>query len=111
MDAVLTKLFRFSASHAHGTKVLGHNYALGVLVAPLGPEEETAFAEKVETSLIRRLDSRDLGQDVDFLRGVAIADEALLRAFWRVLEPAVAPVRLRGLWLERDSRTRTTLSA
>ena len=72
---------------------------------------EAGLVEKIESSLIQKLHSRDLGEHVDFLKGVPLNDPALLKAFWAVLEPAVLPAVLRSLSLERDRRTRWTLAA
>ena len=109
MEVLLTKFFRFSASHAAGQKVYGHNYVLGVTVEPLSLEGEKGLEETVGTTLIDRLQSRDLGLHVDFLKGLEINDANLLRSFWKVLEGAVKPAKLRSLSLER-SGARTTLS-
>ncbi len=105
-----TKTFRFSASFARDGKVWGHNYVLGVSIdAPSSLEAEARFEEAVAASLIRKLESRDLGMDVDFLEGMEISDTHLLVRFSEILRKAVAPLVLRGLTLERDSRSVTSL--
>ncbi|HTL71073.1 MAG TPA: hypothetical protein VL404_07265 [Candidatus Eisenbacteria bacterium] len=111
MDAAFTKYFPFSASRESGGRVFGHNFVLGVTVdAPAEGEPERRFVSAVETGLISRLDSRDLGLDVDFLKGLPTADGPLLCAFWPIVEKAAAPLRLRALSLERDKRTLSTLT-
>ena len=110
MKALLTKFFRFSASHAAGEKIYGHNYVLGVTVDALTPAAERSFETAVESALIQRLESRDLGLHVDFLKGIEITDAGLLHAFWKVLEEKIKPARLRSLSLERDSRTRPVIA-
>ena len=110
MEALLTKFFRFSASHSVGDKIYGHNYSLGVTVQALSLEEEKRFELLVEDTLIRRLESRDLGLHVDFLKSTPIEDSALLDAFWKLLEEKIKPARLRSLSLDRDSRTKTSLT-
>ena len=110
MIVTLTKTFQFSASFAEGNKVLGRNYTLRVTFrAPDGRLEEE-LAEKVERSLIQKLHSRDLGEDVDFLKGTELNDPVLLKKFWAVLEPAVRPAVLSSLSLERDRRTEWKLA-
>ena len=110
MTTAFTKFFHFSASHARGEKIKGHNYVLGVTIDPLEEEKETAFEKKVEAVLIKKLDSRDLGTDVDFLKNVEINDLNLLRIFWDLLAVQLPPARLRALSLERDKRTHTAFS-
>jgi 6-pyruvoyl-tetrahydropterin synthase len=109
MEALLTKLFHFSASHALGDKIYGHNYVLGVTVKALSLADEKKFQDGVQSSLIQSLESSDLGLDVDFLKGQEISDENLLRIFWKILEKALSPITLISLSLERDSRTKTCL--
>lgn len=109
MKALFTKYFRFSASFSKGEKVIGHNYVLGVTF-PVQPEEaESALVERIEASLVRPMESRDLGAAVEFLKGVPPDDRSLLEAFWPRAERALAPVPLESLSLERD-RQLTTLS-
>ncbi len=111
MTLLFTKQFPFSASYARGEKVLGRNFVLeAALEAPADEEAETRFVETVERELVSKIESRDLGIHVDFLKGTSIDDRSLLAAFWPIVERAAAPARLRSLSLERDSRTRTTLS-
>ena len=105
----LTKSFDFSASHAHGGKIFGYNYRLHICFE--GAPDESDVAAKIESSLISKIHSRDLGEPIDFLKGVTLEGPELVRAFWRVIEGAISPERLRSLTLERDSRTRWTLEA
>ena len=111
MITTVTKIFEFSASHAHADRVVGHNYTLRATFYAPDERTEAGLGEKIEVSLIQKLHSRDLGEHVDFLKGVPLNDPALLKAFWAVLEPAVLPAVLRSLSLERDRRTRWTLAA
>ena len=110
MKTLLTKSFSFSASFARGAKIHGHNYVLEVMTDALSASAEAALESNIEAVLIRKIDSRDLGTDVDFLKGVEITDTNLLRAFWPILSEAVAPVALHSLTLHRDRRTRTVVS-
>ena len=107
--ASLTKSFDFSASHASAGKILGYNYRLHVHFE--GAPDENAVAAKISSSLISKIHSHDLGEHVDFLKDVPLQGPELVRAFWRVIERAVAPEDLRSLTLEQDSRTRWTLEA
>jgi hypothetical protein len=101
---VFTRYFPFSASRRSGPKILGHNYVLGVTVRPLSEAAEAALDAAVEESLMKHLRSRDLTDGVAFLAGQPSDDASLLEAFWRRLEPALAPVELLGLTLQREGR-------
>jgi hypothetical protein len=85
--------------------VVGHNYVLGVTTRALSEADERIFEEKIEASLIHKLQSRDLGLHVEFLKGIEINDENLLRAFWKILGPQIRPNPLLSLSLKRDDRT------
>ena len=111
MTALLTKYFHFSASYSRGARVYGHNYRLGVTVDAMGREAEAELERRLRSELVEKLDSRDLGTDVGFLKGVEMSDEALLRVFWEIAAAQARPLKLHSLSLERDSRTRTTLAA
>ena len=111
MTATVTKTFEFSASHAHGDKVIGHNYTLRAVFQVSDEHAETGLSDKIEKCLIQKVHSRDLGQHVDFLKGAALNELALLKAFWAVIEPSVHPTVLHSLSLERDRRTLWTLTA
>jgi len=104
--ALFTKLFYFSASFSHGREVHGHNYTLGVTVEYSPKLDEALLAQKIQTSLIDKIHSRDLGLDVDFLKKIPISDYNLLKVFSAVLAREIRPARLHGLFLERDGRTR-----
>ena len=111
MDVTLTKTFQFSASFADGNRVEGHNYTLKATFHAADERAEEGLDEKIEKSLIQKLHSRDLGEHVDFLKGVPLNDPSLLKVFWSVLAPAVHPVVLYSLSLERDRKTAWTLAA
>ncbi len=109
MNATVTKFFRFSASHVAGTKVLGKNYRLEISLDALLPGEELAFEKKVHEKLIKKIESRDLGLHVDFLKDIEITDRNLLEAFWRVLRESVPGFEIRSMTLQRDETTKTTI--
>ena len=88
---------------------MGHNYVLGVTFPAQQEDVERVLVEKLEI-LVRPMESRDLVTDVEFLKGIPIHDQSLLKAFWPLAERALAPVPLESLCLERDRRTVTTLS-
>ena len=111
MVVTLTKTFQFSASFTDGDGVAGHNYTLRATFRAPDERVEEGLDEKVESSLIKKLHSKDLGEHVDFLKGVSLNDPNLLKTFWSVLEPAVRPAVLRSLSLERDRKTAWTLAA
>lgn len=110
MQMTFHKKFYFSSSFTKEDKVIGHNFMLEVTTPLLNDEEASRLESKVQTSLIRRLDSQDLGLHVDFLKGVILTDENLLKAFWEVLSRELAPTPLLSLALEKDKNTRVSLS-
>ena len=83
----------------------GHNYILEVAVE--GPIDErtgyvidlTALKSIVQHEVIDRVDHHNLNVDVEFMRGINPTSENIVVACWRVLEPRVAPGRLRRLRL------------
>ena len=111
MPATVTKTFEFSASHSQDGKVFGHNYVLRCTFLATDASAEAGLTEKIESSLIHKLHSRDLGESVDFLKNVALNDLSLLRAFWRVITEATRPSQLHSLRLKRDRRTEWMLVA
>ena len=65
--------------------------------------------EKVNGAVIQRVQSRDLGLHVDFLKGISISDQNLLEVFWKILEKEMKPLVLLKLTLARDERTQVTI--
>ncbi len=110
MKASVTKIFHFSASHSSGTRIVGKNYVLEIVMGLLLPAEESVFERTVQEHLIAHLESRDLGLHVDFLQGVDITDKNLLEVFWRRIREAVPGIELQSMTLQRDAMTKTTLS-
>ena len=110
MTLTFTKYFYFSAAHERAGRVYGHNYVLGVTVEGTGEEERLFPAEKIEREFIGKLESRDLGLDVDFLKGATLTEGGLLRRFWPILQRMAAPHCLRSLSLQSDRRTFARLS-
>ena len=109
MDAELTKSFAFSASHKSGARSIGANYVLFITLPALDEASEKEFESLVQRELIAKVHTRDLSENVDFLKGLEISDAALLRAFREKLEKPLAGHALRRLALQRDARTVTTL--
>jgi 6-pyruvoyltetrahydropterin/6-carboxytetrahydropterin synthase len=83
----------------------GHNYTLDVSVE--GPiSDDTGYVldlgklkALVEKEVIDRVDHRNFNLDVEFMKGVIPTAENIVVAFWRILEPAVAPAQLKRLVL------------
>lgn len=109
MDAELTKAFAFSASYSSGGRALGRNYTLLVTVGCLKETEERELEAIVRSELIDQVHTRDLSEQVEFLRNIEIDDVALLRAFWGRLKKPLTRFGPRRLALQRDPRTVTTL--
>lgn len=104
------KKYCFSASFSRGERVIGHNYILGVMTDALDEGQENALDLTVQRALIEKIDSRDLGKDVDFLKNIKIDEMSLLKAFWKILKPEIHPILLRSLFLEKDGRSQMILS-
>ena len=83
----------------------GHNYVLEVAVE--GPiDDRTGYVIDlgilraiVQREVIDRVDHHNMNVDVEFMRGINPTAENIVVACWRVLEPHVAPGRLRRLRL------------
>ncbi len=106
----LTKSFEFSASYCLGNRVVAHNYRLEATFQNLLEPSAAELELKIQNTLIQKIHSRDLGQDVDFLRGVSLSEISLLKAFWPLIAKTVKPAVLTALSLESDSHTRWTLT-
>jgi 6-pyruvoyltetrahydropterin/6-carboxytetrahydropterin synthase len=83
----------------------GHNYVLEVSVqgeidARSGYVMDLSkLRDVVEREVIEKVDHRNLNLEVDFMRDINPTAENIVVACWRVLEPHVAPGRLRRLRL------------
>lgn len=83
----------------------GHNYILDVSVegeidARTGYVMDLSRLRDIaERELISRVDHRNFNLDVDFMEGVIPTSENIVVAFWKILEQAIAPVKLRKLVL------------
>jgi len=83
----------------------GHNYTLDVSVE--GPiDESTGYVldlarlrDIVEREVIEVVDHRNFNLDVKFMENVIPTSENIVVRFWNILEPAVAPARLKRLVL------------
>lgn len=109
MRTELTKTFAFSACHTHSGRVLGRNYLLGITLEWLPEEREKAMSEIVHREIISKVHTRDLGEDVYFLKKSVIDDASILQAFWQRLSGPLSDFRVRRLTLQRDPETSTTL--
>ena len=78
----------------------GHNYTLDVSVE--GPiDDRTGFVldlsklkALVEREVISAVDHRNLNLDVPFMSGLIPTSENIIVAFWKILQPAIAPAKL-----------------
>ena len=111
MKTTVTKSFEFSASYSDAGKVFGHNYVLRATFHSQDATVEHGLSEKIENSLIQKMHSRDLGQDVEFLKNTPPNDLSRLRVFWGVIAEATRPAQLVSLCLERDRRTQWTIAS
>ena len=83
----------------------GHNYTLDVSVE--GPVDDSTgyvldlarLKRIVEREVVDVVDHRNFNLDVEFMRGVIPTSENIVVAFWRILEPAVSPTKLKRLVL------------
>lgn len=110
MKTASLKKFQFSASYNIKDRVIGHNYILGVWTEGLDEAQEKMLERVVQQTLLQKIDSRDLGLDVDFIKNTPITDINLLHAFWKLLEPEIRPILIRSLFLEKDNRSQVSLT-
>jgi 6-pyruvoyltetrahydropterin/6-carboxytetrahydropterin synthase len=83
----------------------GHNYTLDVSVE--GPiDDRTGYVldlsklkALVERDVISVVDHRNFNLDVSFMSGLIPTSENIIVAFWKILQPAIAPARLTRLVL------------
>lgn len=83
----------------------GHNYVLDVSVT--GEIDSTTgyvldlahVRDIVQREVLDHVDHRNFNLDVEFMRGIIPTSENIVVAFWRLLEPALAPTRLTRLVL------------
>ena len=83
----------------------GHNYTLDVSVQ--GPVDDSTgyvldlarLKRIVEREVVDVVDHRNFNLDVEFMRGVIPTSENIVVAFWKILEPAVSPAKLKRLVL------------
>lgn len=83
----------------------GHNYVLEVSVEG-EIDESTGYVvdlskvrDIAESEIIDKVDHKNLNLDVDFMKGIIPTAENIVVQFWRILEPAVAPGKLKKLLL------------
>jgi 6-pyruvoyltetrahydropterin/6-carboxytetrahydropterin synthase len=78
----------------------GHNYTLDVSVD--GPiDERTGYVmdlsrlkELVNREVLAAVDHKNFNLDVSFMGGQIPTSENIVVAFWKILQPAIAPARL-----------------
>ena len=110
MNLTLEIQFPFSACFDEaGGGLAAHNYSLRLLTEPLARADEKRLRTAVDDGLIRRIASRDLGRDVDFLKGKPLTESVVLSEFHKRIEPLIAPSPVLRLSLERADGTRLTL--
>lgn len=123
----LTRVYHFSAGHRLQSPSLapeenvrvygpchrphGHNYYLEVAVAG-EPDPVTGMLVDlhrldavVQREVVDAVDHRTL-EDVPALAGVISTGEGLARAFWRLLAPPLAPVRLARVTVVETAKNR-----
>lgn len=83
----------------------GHNYTLDVSIEG-SMDDATGYVidlgklrDIVEREVVGLVDHRNFNLDVDFMRGIIPTSENIVVAFWKILEPAVAPAKLKRLQL------------
>ena len=83
----------------------GHNYILDVSVSGQ-ISERTGYVMDlgrlktlVDTNVLDLVDHKNFNLDVDFMRGTIPTSENIVVAFWRLIEPLVAPAHLARLVL------------
>jgi 6-pyruvoyltetrahydropterin/6-carboxytetrahydropterin synthase len=87
----------------------GHNYTLDVSVSGV-PDPRTGYVidlgmlkQIVEREVVNKVDHRNFNLEVDFMKDIIPTTENIIVQMWRVLEPAIAPARLKRLVLWETS--------
>jgi 6-pyruvoyltetrahydropterin/6-carboxytetrahydropterin synthase len=83
----------------------GHNYVLDVSVVG-EVDKKTGYVvdlskikEVVTREVLDKVDHRNMNLEVDFMRGLIPTTENMVVAMWRVIAPAIAPIKLEKLVL------------
>ena len=122
-NVIVTRRMRFNAAHRVFNPSLsaeenaatfgkcnnpnwhGHNYTLDVSVEG-EIDRRTGYVldlahlrDIVEREVIDVVDHRNFNLDVPFMKDLIPTSENIVVAFWRILEPAVKPARLKRLVL------------
>ena len=81
----------------------GHNYTLDVSVEG-GIDPKTGYVfdlaklkQVVETEITSLVDHRNFNLDVPFMKDIIPTSENIVVAFWKILEPRLAPAKLKRL--------------
>jgi 6-pyruvoyltetrahydropterin/6-carboxytetrahydropterin synthase len=83
----------------------GHNYELEVYVeGQVDPDtgyvlDMARLRDIVETELVSKIDHKNLNLDVKFMSGIIPTAENIVVECWKILEPVVAPGKLKKLLL------------
>src|SRR3989338_5709939 len=108
MRMELTKTFSFSACHTASGRILGRNYLLKIALEWLPEAREKILSDIVRREILSKVHTRDLGEDVFFLKRTEIDDASILKAFWQRLSGPLEDFQVKYLTLQRDSETSTT---
>jgi 6-pyruvoyltetrahydropterin/6-carboxytetrahydropterin synthase len=83
----------------------GHNYTLDISVEG-GMDPRTGYVFDLaklkavaEAEILRLVDHKNFNLDVPFMQGVIPTSENIVVAFWKILQPRVAPAKLKRLVL------------
>jgi 6-pyruvoyltetrahydropterin/6-carboxytetrahydropterin synthase len=92
----------------------GHNYVLEVSVQG-AVDERTGYVldlarlrDIVRAGFVDKVDHKNLNLDVDFMRGVIPTAENVVLVCWRILEPLVAPAKLKRIRLRETENNWVT---
>ena len=83
----------------------GHNYTLDISVeGETDPRTGYVFdlaklKAVAEAEILRLVDHKNFNLDVPFMQGVIPTSENIVVAFWKILQPRVAPAKLKRLVL------------
>lgn len=122
-DVTVTRRLQFNAAHRVHNPALspdendalfgkcnnpnwhGHNYTLEVSVTgPIDPKtgyvmDLARLKNLVNDAVVAQVDHRNFNLDVPFMKDVNPTSENIIVAFWKEIEPLVAPARLERLRL------------
>ena len=82
---------------------------MGITCQWVPESREKELNDVIRREILSKVENRDLGESVDFLRKAALDEASLLEAFWKQLSGPLSDFGVKCLTLKRDSESSTTI--